>query len=44
MLGHILLTAVNAVMPIILLIGVGYTLKRIGMMNENFVKTGRNLV
>ena len=44
MLGHILLTAINAVMPIILLIGVGYTLKRIGLMNENFVKTGRNLV
>ena len=44
MLGHILLTAVNAVMPIILLIGVGYTLKRVGMMNENFVKVGRNLV
>lgn len=44
MLGHILWTAVNAVLPIILLIGVGYGLKRIGLMNENFVKTGRNLV
>ena len=44
MLGHILWTAVNAVMPIIMLIGVGYVLKRIGLMNDNFIKTGRDLV
>lgn len=44
MLGHILWTAVNAVLPIILLIGVGYVLKRIGLTNDNFIKTGRNLV
>ena len=44
MLGHVLVTALNAVLPIILLIGVGYVLKRIGLTNENFNKVGRNLV
>ncbi len=44
MLGHILWTAINAVMPIILLIGVGYALKRMGLMNENFIKIGQSLV
>ena len=44
MLGHILWTALNAVLPIILLIGVGYVLKRIGLTNDNFNKVGRNLV
>lgn len=44
MLGHILWTAVNAVLPIILLIGVGYWLKRVGLINDNFIKTGKTLV
>lgn len=44
MLGHIMWTAVNAVLPIILLIGIGYGLKRMGLMNETFIKTGRDLV
>ena len=44
MLGHILWTAVNAVMPIILLIGVGYWLKRAGWINDNFIKVGKTLV
>lgn len=44
MLGHILWTAINAVLPIILLIGVGYVLKRMGRMNDVFIKTGRDLV
>lgn len=44
MLGHILWTAVNAVMPIILLIGIGYALKRMELMNESFIKIGQSLV
>ena len=41
---HILLTAANAVIPIVLLILLGYFLKRFGVMGESFVKTGKNLV
>ncbi len=44
MLGHILVTAINAVLPIIALIGIGYFLKKIGWMNDSFIKTGRDLV
>ena len=44
MLGHILWTAINAVAPIILLIIIGYALKRIGWMNDNFIKLGKQLV
>lgn len=44
MLGHILWTALNAVLPIILLIGVGYCLKRAGWINDNFIKIGKTLV
>lgn len=33
MLGHILLTAVNAVAPIVLLIALGWFLRRAGFLN-----------
>lgn len=41
---HILITAVNAVLPIILLILLGYILKRKNFISENFVKIGNKLV
>lgn len=44
MLGHILLTAVNAVAPIVLLILLGYILKQKGFLNDSFLKTGNALV
>lgn len=40
----ILLTSVNAVVPIILLILLGYALKRIGFLNRDFIKTGNKFV
>ena len=43
-LKTVLLTAVNAVTPILLLILLGYWLKQIGFLNETFVKTGNKLV
>ena len=43
-LGHILFTAINAVLPIILLILLGYFLRKKGFFSENFVKTGNKLV
>lgn len=43
-LTSILFTAVNAVMPIILLILVGYFLKRRGFLSKEFLKTGNKLV
>ena len=43
-LTHILITAVNAVLPIILLILLGYILKRKNFISENFVKMGNKLV
>lgn len=43
MLGSILATAVNAIMPIVLLILLGYVLKK-GFINDSFVKTGNELV
>lgn len=36
--------AFNAVIPIVLLILLGYFLKRIGLINDNFVKVGNKLV
>ncbi len=39
-----LMTTVNAVAPIILLILLGYLLKRCGFLNQSFVKTGNKLV
>ena len=43
-LTHILYTAVNAVLPIILLILLGYFLRKKGFLTENFVKVGNKLV
>lgn len=40
----VLLTSVNAVVPIILLILLGYLLKRFKFLNENFIKIGNKLV
>ena len=40
----IFLTSVNAIVPIILLIVLGYLLKRINFLNTNFVKTGNKFV
>lgn len=41
---HILVTATNAVVPIVLLILLGYWLKQIGFFSADFVKTGNKLV
>ncbi len=43
-LTHILFTAVNAVLPIILLILLGYLLKQKGFITKEFVKIGNKLV
>lgn len=43
-LGHIFFTAANAVLPIILLILLGYLLKRAGFLGKEFLKTGNKLV
>ena len=43
-MGHIFLTAANAVMPIVLLILLGYWLKRIGFLSEDFLDTGNKMV
>ena len=40
----IILTAVNAILPIILLIVLGYVLKRIKFLSKDFLKTGNKLV
>ena len=44
MLGHILFTAVNAVAPIVLLIALGYILRRIGFLDGDFLKVANKLV
>lgn len=41
---HIFLTAVNAVFPIVLMILLGFLLRRKGMIDEGFVKKGNALV
>ena len=41
---HILTTAANAVLPIVLLILLGYWLKQTGFVSAEFVKTGNKLV
>ena len=38
---HILSTAINAVMPIILLILLGYMLKQKGFFTKDFLKIGK---
>ena len=43
-LGHVFMTAANAVLPILLLILVGFTLQKIGWVSESFTKTGNKLV
>ena len=43
-LGYILLTAINAIIPILLMILLGYYLRRFGFLNENFIKHGNKLV
>lgn len=43
-LGYILMTAVNAIVPILLMILLGYGLRKIGFLNENFIKLGNKLV
>ncbi len=44
MLGTIILTAINAILPIILLIVLGYVLKRIKFLSRDFLKAGNKLV
>ncbi len=44
MFGKIILTAVNAIMPIILLILLGYILKRVKFLSKDFLKIGNKLV
>ena len=44
MLGHILITAINAVLPIVLLILLGYFLRSKGLLNDGFIKMGNALV
>ena len=44
MLGHILFTAANAVAPIVLLIALGYILRRAGFLDGGFLKTANKLV
>ena len=41
---HIFQTAINAILPIILLILVGYWLRSAGMLTDAFVKAGNKLV
>ncbi len=43
-ISNVLITAVNAIAPIILLILLGYFLKRIGFLSQDFVKIGNKLV
>lgn len=43
-MGHILITAVNAVFPVVLLIAIGYFLRSIVLIDDSFVKMGNKLV
>ena len=43
-MGHIILTAINAILPIILLIVLGYFLKRIKFLTGDFLKIGNKFV
>lgn len=43
-LTHILLTAVNAIAPILLMILLGYGLRKKNFLNDNFIKIGNKLV
>lgn len=44
MLGKILITAINAIVPIVLLILLGYVLKQKNFINDNFIKIGNKLM
>lgn len=44
MLIDVLTTAVNAIVPIVLLIGFGYWLRRSGVLSEDFMKQGNKLM
>lgn len=44
MILDLLIFALNAVMPIIFLIGLGYILKRKGLLTKEFLKTGNKVV
>lgn len=44
MLGNIFITAINAIAPIVLLIFLGYFLKRKGFLTDEFVKIGSRVV
>lgn len=41
---NIFLTSINAVLPIVLLILLGYILRRVNFLNDNFVSVGNKLV
>ena len=43
-LSYILMTAINAIMPILLMILLGYILQKTGFLNDNFIKLGNKLV
>ena len=43
-LGHILLTAVNSILPIVLLILLGYFLRRTNWIDDIFIKNGNKFV
>lgn len=43
-IGHIFLTAINAIVPILLLILLGYFLRQKGFLKSDFLKTGNKLV
>ena len=43
-MGHIFMTAANAVLPIVLMILLGYLLKQIGFFNKEFLAVGNKLV
>lgn len=43
-MGDIVITCLNAILPIILLILLGYFLKRIKLLNGNFLKIGNGIV
>lgn len=44
MLGTIIWTAANAVLPVVLLILLGYALKRIGFFSQQFIRCGNKFV
>ena len=41
---NIFMTSINAVLPIVLLILLGYILRRVNFLNDNFVSVGNKLV